>query len=514
VKNAFRVVEGGLQERFLKSRAKVQIYGGGFANGKTAAAVVKALQLAMDYPGSNGLIARSTYPKLNDTIRKEFMKWCPKHWIKSFPMSVNASNTCTLQNGTTINFRYIAQQGKNFEATTSNLLSATYDWIIVDQLEDPEIVHKDFLDLLGRLRGMAPYTGEDASMPRTGPRWFIATTNPTANWVYRKLVKPLHDHQKDLFNDDLLCETDEKGKPLFKDGKPVPIIDLYEGSTYSNVENLEEDYIKTLEASYKGQMRDRFLYGKWASYEGLVFPDFDLNTHVLPHSTVETYFWEVARTAEITILEGYDYGLAVPSCYIYGFVDTAGNVFLMDGIYDPEMQLEAQFEQIRRMRDYYGGLHSERIMADPDIFRRKPGGRKIVGFTIADMFMEEGLYCERGNNDIDTGILKVTQYLYPQKHHLHPITGNYGAPYLFVSDRLTWFIDEITGYFWKRDQSGDITEKPQDKNNHAMDVTRYIFSWRPKISVVLASTTTKKVLGLRRWAEMDIPDKYKSARYH
>jgi hypothetical protein len=35
--------------------------------------LVKALQLAKDYPGSNGLIARSTFPKLNDTIRKEFL---------------------------------------------------------------------------------------------------------------------------------------------------------------------------------------------------------------------------------------------------------------------------------------------------------------------------------------------------------------------------------------------------------------------------------------------------------
>jgi len=175
----FNLECGGLQEQFLKSKAKIQIYGGGFANGKTATSCIKAIELAQMYPGSNGLIARSTYPKLNDTIRKEFLKWCPEDWIKSFPRSQNASNTCTLNNGTTINFRYIQQQGKSTgEATTSNLLSATYDWIIVDQMEDPEIVHKDFLDLLGRLRGMAKYVGDDPTMPRTGPRWFIITTNP------------------------------------------------------------------------------------------------------------------------------------------------------------------------------------------------------------------------------------------------------------------------------------------------------------------------------------------------
>ena len=42
--------ENSLQDKFLHSRAKVQIYGGGFGNGKTTAAVIKALQLADMYP--------------------------------------------------------------------------------------------------------------------------------------------------------------------------------------------------------------------------------------------------------------------------------------------------------------------------------------------------------------------------------------------------------------------------------------------------------------------------------
>jgi hypothetical protein len=152
---AYKIVEGGLHEAFQNSHAKVQLFGGGFGNGKTTAAVMKALKLARDYPGSNGLIARATYPKLNDTIRKEFLNWCPPTWIKS--KNLSQDNVVVLQNGTTVNFRYIQQGGKSNESSTSNLLSATYDWIVVDQIEDPEITEKDFLDLLGRLRGQTPY---------------------------------------------------------------------------------------------------------------------------------------------------------------------------------------------------------------------------------------------------------------------------------------------------------------------------------------------------------------------
>jgi len=503
LKRNFRIIEGSLAERFFASRAKVQILGGGFANGKTANAVIRALNFAKDYPGSNGLIARSTYPKLNDTIRKEFLKWCPKHWITSFPMSQNASNTCTLSNGTEINFRYIAQQGKQkAEQTTSNLLSATYDWVVVDQMEDPEIVHKDFLDLLGRLRGMARYEGEDPTMPSTGPRVFVFTTNPTANWVYQKVVKPYHDYLKGMFNPDLLCETDKDGKPIFTDGKPSPIVEIHEGSTYENKENLEEDFIKTLEATYKGQMRDRFLLGKWASYEGLVYPDFDLDMHVIAHSICESYFWELARSGrQLEIVEGYDWGIASPSCYLFSFIDGNGNIFLLDGFYEKEMNIDEQATRIQQIREYYGGLHSGRITADPDIFRRKGVNKKTVGQSIADMFMENGVYCERGNNDIGNGIVKINQYLYPQRNHIHPLTHNTFAPYLYTSDRLEFLINEITGYFWRRDQSGGIIDKPQDRDDHAMDALRYMVSKRPAISKLLVKEQKPMVVGSYRWAE-------------
>ena len=155
---AYKVHRGSLQERFLASRKKIQFYGGGFANGKTSGACIKTLMIARDYPGANILMARSTYPKLNDTLKKEFLKWCPKEWIKSHNKQ---ENVVVLTNGSMINFRYIAQQGKNAESTTSNLLSANYDLAVIDQIEDPEITHKDFLDIIGRMRGMAKYVGTD-----------------------------------------------------------------------------------------------------------------------------------------------------------------------------------------------------------------------------------------------------------------------------------------------------------------------------------------------------------------
>lgn len=518
----FKLARDSLQDRFLNSKGKIQLYGGGFANGKTSGACIKALNIVKDYPGCNILMARSTYPKLNDTLRKEFLKWCPDNWIKSFPKSANASNTCTMTNGSTINFRYIAQQGKvGNEATTSNLLSATYDAVIVDQMEDPEIVHKDFLDLLGRLRGMTPYAGTDETMPKTGPRWFIITTNPTRNWLYKKLVKPIHDLQNlRIVNDDLLCTTDDDGV-IVKDENnlPIPLIELYEGSTYENKDNLEPDFIRTLEGSYKGQMRSRFLMGEWASYEGLVYPSYNEAVHVMSHRSVEQYYKRLKLDAQkLTYIEGYDYGLAMPFCYILGFADHLGNVFLMDGAYDPERSVEEQiggpgvdYRGIKDIRSEYDVPSTNMILADPAIFRRS-AGKKLVGVSISDMLFEEGIMCTKGNNDISNGIVKVNQYLIPQRMHQNPITGEYDAPYLYVSDKLEFWMNEISDYYWQKSPTGEVVEKPIDRNDHAMDTTKYMLSDRPSISKMLIKREPHEI-GWRSWGERDLQTERRNIRH-
>lgn len=509
----FRLEKDSLQHRYLNSRAKVQFFGGGFANGKTATNCIKALNLAKDYPGSNGLMARSTYPKLNDTLRKEFLKWCPNDWIKSFPKSQNASNTCTLNNGTTINFRYIQQQGKSSgEATTSNLLSATYDWIIVDQIEDPEIVEKDFLDLLGRLRGNAKYVGNDPTMPSTGPRYFMITSNPTRNWVYRKLIKPYHDWQNNIVNNDLLCETDDDGKPVFVDGKPVPIIEVFEGSTYENRANLAPDFIKTLEASYTGQMRDRFLLGKWAAYEGLIYSQWDEYTHCIPQVAMRQYFNQLAvKAKQLMICEGYDHGMAVPACYLLAFVDDFGNVFICDGLYEKEWTIEQIAAEIKRIRADWGIDNDNYILADPDVFRRKGGEKKTVGRAVSDMFKEEDIKMIRGENSIQAGIAKVSSYLNVHAEHINPIDKTFGAPYLYVSDHLDFFKSEITDYYWKRNETGDLTDTPMDRNDHAMDTLKYLLSYRPKLTTIHKPRNTVPV-GVRRWQEIE--EEIQQARGH
>lgn len=503
-KKRYVIHRGSLHDRFFKSRAKIQIVAGGFANGKTAAICIRAISIGKDYPGANILMARSTYPKLNDTLRKEFLKWCPKHFIAARGIN-KGDNTVTFKNGTVFNFRYIAQQGRNNESSTSNLLSATFDAIFVDQIEDPEIIEKDFDDLMGRLRGMAKYNGNDPTMPTTGPRWFTITLNPTRNWAYKKLIKPMHLYNQGLHSPDLLVNP--------KDGKPL--IELFEGSTYENKDNLEEDFIEALEATYKGQMRSRFLLGEWGAYEGLVHPQFDESIHVLSHNTILQHLQTMRDMSyRPNILEGYDDGLAAPSCYILAFTDNKANIFLVDGGYytGEENRIDIIAKDIKDKRQLYGFNPTKPIYADPAIFRRGRTSSKLVGQSVSSMYAEQGIQMQRGNNDIQNGIKKINGYLSSHNFHEHPIFGHTPAPYLYVSDKLQFFIDEINEYYWRKNQHGEYIDEPTDRNDHAMNTMKYLLSPQPQIASLMAVPSNTQP-SYMKWHEYEEAKNPRGHRY-
>lgn len=480
----YRLKEHSPQYKFFYSRKPIQIFAGGFANGKTTSAVVKAFNLAKDYPGSSGLIARSTYPKLNDTIRKEYLAWCPPATIKRRPTLDD--NTLIHTNGTTVQFRYAAQRGRSRDdgSTSSNLLSATYDWIVVDQIEDPEFEHKDFLDLLGRLRGQTTYMPpmgdeEDVSMPDTGPRWLILTANPARNWFYREVVQPFLMYAVRGIKTEKLIIDKSTG---------LCLIDLIEGDTYSNKDNLPEDYIRNLEATYTGQMRDRYLLGKWEAYEGLVHPGYDPSRHLITREQAMKHLQDcVKRHVKLRVLEGYDFGITVPSCYLFSFVDDRGRVFVIDGYYRKEFDYTEQPDEIRRIRERYSRwlVAKDPIIADPAIFRRQVIAGRETGDTLAALYRGLGIDMRAGASDVASGLAKVNTYLAGLPHVTHPATGEDGGPLLYFTEDLDFIQNEISAYYWRRNPQGDYIDEPQDRNDHAMTTIKYMLSKRPLASKII-----------------------------
>lgn len=480
----YRLEEDSVQWQFHQSRVPIQVFGGAFANGKSTAMIIKALRLVTSYPGSSGLMARATYPKLNGTLRKDFLSWCPKNWVKKLP--TQDDNSCIMRNGTTVAFRYIAQRGKNSEdgSTTSNLLSATYDWIVVDQMEDPEIQYKDFLDLIGRLRGQTPYRPsdvEDSTMPSSGPRWLMIGLNPTQNWTYREIIHPLI-----MFRDKGI-----RSNKLIVDPETLnPIIELYESDTYANRKNLSEDYIRNLEATYKGQMRERYLLGKWAAFEGLVYPHFDMHKHLITREQAMLYLQScIDRHVCLRPLEGYDFGQVSPSCYLLGFIDDWGRVIIVDGYHKPEFGYDQQPAAIKEIRAKYFAFASSYgvnnpIHADPSIFRRQVVAKQEAGTTVARLMSDFNLHLRPAQNDIIPGIAKVNGYLSDRPDTPHIVTGEISSPMIYFVDDLNFVAEEFGSYYWKRNPQGVHIDEPVDHNDHAMDAVKYMLSRLPEPSKI------------------------------
>lgn len=501
----YRLRHGTAQWGFNKCREKIQIMGGAFGNGKTTAMVMKSLEYVADYPGCTGLLARSTYPKLNDSLRRVFIQRCPPGWVAKYP--TKDDNTIHFKNTSQVHFRYVAQKGKLQEdgTTTSNLLSNEYDFIGVDQLEDPEIVHKDFLDLAGRLRGQTPYKPprskkEDPTMPLTGPRFMMLTLNPTHNWPYKMIVQPLLHYMKTGKKTEKLLVDEETGESICR---------LFESSVYENAENLPKDYIKLNEALYKGQMRERYLLGKWAAFEGLVYDTFDREMNVLTYSQMMGHLHACIKShVRLKAVEAYDFGLVSPSCYLLGFVDHYGRLFIIDGYHEPSFDYTKQPDTIREIRAKYDGLlrFDDAIHADPAIFRKQMiAGRKNVGTALATIYNQEyKLYMTPGANDITSGIAKVASYI--NGTPTTPGVRNEGAgPLMYVCEDLDFVFDEIESYFWKKNTLGEKIDEPQDGNDHSMDTIKYMLSKLPDASKIVLPTEMLPKPWMR-WQEMDVSE--------
>lgn len=314
--------------------------------------------------------------------------------------------------------------------------------------------------------------------------------------------------------DELLCVRDPETNKvvLGYDGKPQLLVELVEGSTYENRHVLPADFIQMMESSYTGQMRDRFIKGQWAAYEGLVYPQFDETLHMVSLRRVRAYLNQlIADGYDIEWVEGYDYGKAAPACYLLGFVDPHGNIIICDGFHRAEFQLEDQLEEIKRIRVRWNVPNDNHIDADPDIFRRGKGLKHDE--TIANLFWTlAGLYVRRASNEILAGVTKVAGYLNARVEWINPFTLEKGSPSIFMSLDLAFIASEMASYFWKKHSiTGQRIDEPTDGNDHALDTIKYMLTRRPEASKLLPAYT-KPIPAYMFWNEP--PDEVEGNRRH
>ena len=242
-------------------------------------------------------------------------------------------------------------------------------------------------------------------------------------------------------------------------------------------------YIQDMENLYRDLplMWERYLEGKWVEAEGLVYPTWKREQSVLPRFAQKQDGSPLFDSND-SCYEFIDHGMAAPTAVGWVIIKECDcgcgqlNYFLIDEHYEAEKVVSYHAQQIK--------AHRERIpydvkgtYLDSQAFSRTLMGQKGTPredelYSIADEYMDHGIYPVPNQKSWETGFNRVNELLSLDPNHIHPVTGQPNAPHLFVLDKCSNFIKEIESYKWKKAKNqiaGGYSEEPVDGNDHMMD---------------------------------------------
>lgn len=401
------------QELLHKTKKKYRLYCGGFGSGKTLWGAYESILLSLDYPKNLGLVGRLTYPELRDTTRRELLEFAVRINGVDYQLASSPLVRRFSQTENTLEFF-------NGSQILFRALEDSFDKIKSLNLgffwvdELTEIDEEMWMGLCGRLRRKNVWHAG------------FGTTNPEGHdWVWKKFIA----------NPD-------------KDAHVV-VADSYENY------HLPAGYLEELE-KYPDEWKKRYLHGSFDTFEGLVYKEFnDRSPHVVQPFEIPDHWFRFV---------GIDHGYRNPCAVLWAAVDERGNVTIYDEFYSSGKRVSEIANVIKAKT---GKTKIRQYLIDPATKQdRGANGTK----TIFTEFEEDGIFCIPANNEVSAGINRVKEYLSGEK------------PRLKVFQTCTSLRTEFQTYRWKDLKPGqtrdrDNPEKPQKKDDHAMDALRYMIAY-------------------------------------
>ena len=406
------------QDEFHSDSHKYRMFAGGYGSGKTRTGAEEVKDHILNTPNGMTLIGAETKPQLDQTAKDMFFKIFPDFMISEYHKQ---KEMVLCKNGHVVIFRPLDDEGK------LRSLNLTGFWIE----EASEVKYDIFVQLQTRLRNKA-----------TKHHVGILTSNPDMGWIKQEFLlksDKIHNAQSRYIQDP------EEVNSTFA---------THIAPTYLN-HYLPPDYVETTGKGKPEWWVKRYLQGSFDHSEGSVYPKFiDL---IVPSFPVPDQ-WER--------MTGTDFGLRDPTVALAAAIDPRlGEVHIYTEHYRAEKSIKWHAEQMHEKiykRIPTGRLR--KVIGDP---KGKARNEKDMRSTF-DHYAEYGIYFTPGINKIEDGIQKVYSYMESGKLKIH--------------DCCVKTIWEGTRYKYpKQDLVSDknASEKPVDKDNHAMDCLRYILAELP-----------------------------------
>ncbi len=419
------------QVQFFEANVKHIGFGGARGGGKSWAVRVKAMLLALFYPGIKILIVRRTYQELiNNHINPL------RTMLNGVAKYNNTEKVFNFSNGSTINFGYCAA-----DSDLDRYQGAEYDIIFLD--EATQLDEMWIRKITACLRGA-----------NTFPKRIYYTCNPGGR---------SHGYIKRLF----ISRQYEKGE------NPDDYVFIQSLVTDNKaLMESQPDYLVQLEA-LPPKLREAWLYGSWDIFEGQFFEEFADNpehyddrqwTHVINPLPVN-------EVRNMKIYRSYDFGYSKPFSCGWWAVDREGVVYRIAELYgctetpDEGVKWTAtkQFEEIKRIENEHPYLKGKDIagIADPAIWNAQNGE------SIAETALKYGIAFTPGDNERIPGWMQV--------HYRMAFDSN-GYPMMYVFNTCRQFIRTIPLLCYSETHVEDVDTKMED---HIADETRYFMMSRP-----------------------------------
>lgn len=409
------------------------LFSGSIRAGKSQACAKKQVRWAWEYPGTQHLAVRRTYPQLRDSTKMIYLRGdggmppaLPAELIKQERVG---DEEVHLKNGSKILFR----SAEDPLEAMKNIRNVTLASVFIDQIEeldrilDPEL----YETYLSRL-----------SDPR-GPNKMIAAANPgpTDHFAYLR-YHPDSDQRE-------------------------PQTRFVNVTIYDNEHNLNPGYVKRLERRGKRDpiWFDRYCLGKWGAFGGKRFKTWNPQIHVIRPFRVPQS-WEVVG--------GMDYGWDADTRYILLVVDPADRYYAVGEYAANETPPRGLAKGVRDLERDLNLPPSIRWL-DPSTWATRDDKP-----SVAEQLIEHGLDVGKADNDRIGGWARIDDLLQEEVDGDPHVAGDpeeSRVPRLrFFEGRLPMLMKELPNAKIK-----DGTEDIEKKNDHSLDALRYIVNGRPPV---------------------------------
>lgn len=439
------------QRAFYYSTNRTQVFSGGFNNGKTFGACLKALTLLSTFPNYRVAITRQVRADLIKTTYQTFFKLCPTEFVQSNNVQEGIT---VLKNGSTIFWLHLDKVDE------STLRGLEINTVLTDQAEETDEKVFDVLDArVGRWDG----AGVPEELFTKYPEWPKSKTG--------KFIVPSYNI--------LLCNPDTQYHYIYRRFHPDSL------ERQSNVFWTEGEWDSGLgsEESYKSALQrgeewvEKYVRGKWGIS--------DAQIHRLLPSSLLDYSPELLKEikTKAALYRILDHGDAAPTCCLWAAALHGVYIFYRE-YYVPNQVIS--FHR-RAIHDLSEGESYACNYADPSIFHK--ASQKNSGFwSVGDEYLTKDIdapsiaWQPADNNEFATRN-RINELLRSSQGKV-PFTMGVGGPALYFIKKSDTYPNgcfhsinqlqaqrrKLLGYV---DGKSVYCDDREDVTDHAYDPIRY-----------------------------------------